>query len=102
MEAYLLETLTSTGWRRGGTTYWTLDSALTEGRRLIRRKLARSVRVLPVAVDVNAVAEIPEYVKFALRLKGEDVPESRKQPAKPQPDPAAEFADRLKGGRADD
>ena len=60
MEAFLLETMTSTGCRRGGETFWTLDSAEREAKRLIRRKLARRVRILPVQVDAQAVAEIPE------------------------------------------
>ena len=59
MDAFILETLVSTGWRRSGETYWTLDAAVTAGRALIRRKLARRVRVLPIHVDPNAVAELP-------------------------------------------
>lgn len=59
MEAFILETLVSAGWRRSGDTYWTLDTALAAGRELIRRKLARRVRVLPVRIDHNAVAELP-------------------------------------------
>ena len=98
MEAFLLETMTSTGWRRGGVTYWTFDSAEREAKRLVRRKLARRVRILPVAVDSTAVAEIPEHVKFARRLKGEDVPESR--PASKEPNPAEEFARRLIGDQS--
>ena len=59
MEAFILETLVSSGWRRSGDTYWTLDTAIAAGRELIRRKLARRVRVLPVRIDHNAVAELP-------------------------------------------
>jgi hypothetical protein len=59
MEAFILETLVSTGWRRSGDTYWTLDTAIAAGRELIRRKLARRVRVLSVCIDHNAVAELP-------------------------------------------
>lgn len=59
MTAYLLESLFSTGWRRGGETFWTLDAAIKEGKRLVRRKLARRVRVLPIQVDPNAVADLP-------------------------------------------
>lgn len=59
MEAYLLETLVSTGWRRSGNTYWTLDDALAAGRSLIRRKLARRVRVLPIEVGQSVVATLP-------------------------------------------
>ena len=59
MDAYILETLVSAGWRRSGETYWTLDSASAAGRQMIRRKLVRQVRVLPVRVDCTAVAELP-------------------------------------------
>jgi hypothetical protein len=59
MEAFILETLVSTGWRRSGETYWTLDAAITAGRHMIRRKLARRVRVLPVHIGHDAVAELP-------------------------------------------
>ena len=59
METFILETLVSTGWRRSGDTYWTLDTAIAAGRDMIRRKLARRVRVLPVCIDHNAVAELP-------------------------------------------
>ncbi len=59
MDAFILETLVSTGWRRSGETYWTRDSAYTEARRLLRRKLARRVRVLPITVGTSAVAEFP-------------------------------------------
>ncbi|MFZ1933584.1 MAG: hypothetical protein WCB27_18805 [Thermoguttaceae bacterium] len=69
MEAFILETLVSTGWRRSGETYWTLDAALAAGRQMIRRKLARRVRVLPIHVDHNAVAELP-----AVASSGEAVP----------------------------
>ncbi len=62
MDAFILETLTSTGWRRGGETYWTLGSAQEAGRRLIRRKLARRVRIMPVQVGLQAVAELPKLV----------------------------------------
>ena len=59
MDAFILETLVSTGWRRSGETYWTRESADKEAKRLIRRKLARRVRVLPIEVGASAVAEFP-------------------------------------------
>ena len=59
MDAFLLERLNPTGWKRGGDTYWTLDSALAEAARLLRRRLARRVRILPLTVGLNAVAEVP-------------------------------------------
>ena len=60
MKAYILETLVSTGWRRGGETFWTLDAAEVAGKKLIRRKLARRVHVLAVHVQLSPVLELPE------------------------------------------
>ena len=60
MEAFILETLVSTCWRRGGETYWTLDAAEQAAKQLIRRKLARRVRILSVQVDHDAVKVVPE------------------------------------------
>lgn len=60
MQAFILETLLSKGWRKGGEVFWTLEDALQAGRHLIRRKLARQIRVLPVQVAVSPVAELPE------------------------------------------
>ena len=59
MDAYILEKMTSAGWRRSGETFWCLDEAIKEAHRLVKRSLARKVRVLAVFVDLNAVAEIP-------------------------------------------
>jgi hypothetical protein len=59
MEAFILESLVGTHWRRGGQTYWTLESARAEGERLLKRKLARRVRVLVACVNPEAVAEMP-------------------------------------------
>jgi hypothetical protein len=66
MDAFILEKMTSTGWRRSGETFWCLDAAKDEANRLIKRSLARKVRVLQVFVDLNAVAEIPEEEASAL------------------------------------
>ena len=59
MDAFLLECLHATGWKRGGDTHWTLDSAKTEAERLIRRKSAKRVRILPVTVSLTSIAEVP-------------------------------------------
>ena len=59
MTGYVLETLAGNSWCRGGETFWTLDAAQDAGRRLIRRSLARRVRILPVDVDPVAVCEFP-------------------------------------------
>jgi hypothetical protein len=60
MDAFLLETLLSKGWRKGGEVFWTVEDATTAGRTLVKRKIARGVRVLPVSVGLQPVAEIPE------------------------------------------
>lgn len=60
MQAYILETLSGTGWRRSGETFWTLDTAQAMAERMLRKKLAQRVRVLPVEVNLNAVAEYPQ------------------------------------------
>ena len=60
MQAFVLETLTGTGWRRSGETFWTLDTATTMAKLLLKKKQAQRVRVLPVEVNLNAVAEYPQ------------------------------------------
>ena len=59
MEAYILETLLSKGWRKGGEVFWTVEDATRFGADLIRRGLSRQVRILPVHVDLNPIAELP-------------------------------------------
>jgi hypothetical protein len=53
MRGYILETLTVSGWRRGGVIYWTRADALRAGRKLIHRKLARRTRVLPAKIEFS-------------------------------------------------
>ncbi len=60
MQAFILETLTGTGWRRSGETFWTLDTATAMAKLLLKKKQAQRVRVLPVEVSLEAVAEFPE------------------------------------------
>ncbi len=60
MEAFILETLTATGWRRSGQTIWTIEAARKEAARLIRRKLALRVRILRAEVDPAAIVELPQ------------------------------------------
>jgi hypothetical protein len=57
MQAFLMELLLTKGWRRGGEVFWTEADAVREGRALMRRKVAKGYRVLPVAVSTEAVAE---------------------------------------------
>lgn len=59
MDAYILETLLATGWRRAGEVYWTLESAIAAGNRLLKLRRAGRIRVLPIKVDLNPVAELP-------------------------------------------
>lgn len=60
MQAFVLETLTGTGWRRSGETFWTLETATIMAKLLLKKKQALRIRVLPVEVSLNAVAEFPE------------------------------------------
>jgi hypothetical protein len=59
MQGFILETLLVSGWKRGGEVYWTLADAQAVGSRLIKRKLARKVRILPAEIQLNPVAEVP-------------------------------------------
>jgi hypothetical protein len=58
MNAFLLETLLSKGWRRGGEVFWTPEDATSAGQDLIRRKLARRVRILPIEVGLEPTSEL--------------------------------------------
>lgn len=73
MEAYVLELLLSRGWRRGGEVYWTQEDAEHAGRQLLKRRLARRVRVLRASVALEPVAILPklaEPVPFAPSPEG--------------------------------
>ena len=59
MNAFILETLLSRGWRRGGEVYWTRSDAEQTARILLKRKVVRGVRILPIQVELNPVAEFP-------------------------------------------
>ena len=63
MHAFILETLLSKGWRKGGEVFWTLEDATRAGRDLLKRKQARAVRILPLEVALQPVAELPEAAK---------------------------------------
>ena len=60
MDAYALEILTPTAWRRESRIFWTQADAERTGKRLMTRRVARAVRVLPLSVGLQPVAEIPE------------------------------------------
>jgi hypothetical protein len=57
MDAFVLETLLTSGWRRGGNVFWTVEDAEQEGKRLIKRKTAKAYRILPAKIDAVAIAE---------------------------------------------
>ncbi len=59
MQAFILETLLPKGWRKGGEVFWTQEDAAQSGSDLIRRRLARKVRILPAEVGLEPVAELP-------------------------------------------
>ncbi len=59
MKAFLLETLLTRGWRRGGEIYWTQEDAAEAGSSMIRRGVARRVRILPAEVSLEPSAELP-------------------------------------------
>ena len=59
MDAFVLESLTGTGWKLTGDTYWTLDAAKSRAARIVAKNHAKRVRVLPVTVSNNAVVEYP-------------------------------------------
>jgi hypothetical protein len=44
MQAFVLETLTGTGWRRSGETFWTLETATAMAKSLLKKKQAQRVR----------------------------------------------------------
>jgi len=69
MNGYLLERLTSCGWRRTGELFWTLQTAEKEARRILRRKAAQLVRILPVTVSSDAVTTV-EPKRSGPRLRG--------------------------------
>ena len=57
MQAFLLERLYPTGWRRSGELYWHLSEAERESRRTLQEQQVRGVRVLAVRVNPDAVME---------------------------------------------
>jgi hypothetical protein len=60
MQGFILETLLAKGWRKGGEVYWTQEDATEAGCSLIKRKLARRIRILPAEVALQPVAELPK------------------------------------------
>ena len=62
MQAYSLELLNARGWKRLPSIYWTIEDAKLAGVRLLRRRAARQVRVLPMTIAVEPAALLPEAV----------------------------------------
>ena len=58
MQAFLLERLFPTGWRRSGELYWRLSDAERESQRTMYEHKARGVRVLSVRINPEAVIEV--------------------------------------------
>ncbi len=60
MDAYILETLRTRNWRREGEIYWALEDAEQFARTLLKRKVAKKIRILPAKVSPVAVVELPK------------------------------------------
>jgi len=58
MQAFLLERLYPTGWRRSGELYWRLSEAERESLRAMQEQNVRGVRVLSVRINPDAVLEL--------------------------------------------
>lgn len=58
MTAYIIESLSSTGWRRTGEIHWRLSDAKAEANRRTDTGKARACRVLPVEIDAKEVYAI--------------------------------------------
>ena len=58
MQAFLLERLFPTGWRRGGELFFRLSDATREADRLVTTHELRGVRILPVRILSDAVVEL--------------------------------------------
>lgn len=56
-DAYVIETLLATGWKRAGDLYWRLSDAKAEADKRIREH-ARACRVLPVSVGEIAILSV--------------------------------------------
>ena len=70
MQAYVLETLLSKGWRKGGEVFWTQEDATQAGQNLIRRKMARRVRILPAEIRLEPTVELPPPKPSQLQEEG--------------------------------
>lgn len=55
MNAYLLESLHPTGWRRSSELHWRFADASDAASRMLADATARAVRVLPVVIRADAI-----------------------------------------------
>ncbi len=62
MQAFLIERLFETGWKLEGPVYWTFDLATKEATRMLRRRIARRVRIRPIEVSDASIVELPSAV----------------------------------------
>ena len=58
MQAFLLERLFPTGWRRSGELFWRLSDAEHESQRTMQEQEVRGIRVLAVRINPDAVIEL--------------------------------------------
>ena len=58
VQAFLIERLYPTGWRRSGQLFWRFSDAQSESEKEIRNRNARGVRVLSVKINPDAVIEM--------------------------------------------
>ncbi len=58
MQAFLLERLFPTGWRRSGQLFWRLSDAERESQRTIQEDMVRGVRVLAARINPDAIIEL--------------------------------------------
>ncbi|QDS86169.1 hypothetical protein EC9_03280 [Rosistilla ulvae] len=56
MNAFVLERLLPTGWRRSGELFWRLEDAMRASQNEISDG-ARAIRILSVAINPNAIVE---------------------------------------------
>ena len=60
MRGFVLETVLSKGWRRGGEIRWPQEDAAEASKDLLRKGPAKGVRVLPTEGGLDPVVEMPE------------------------------------------
>jgi hypothetical protein len=57
MNAFTLERLFPTGWRRDGQILWRLEDATHEAEKLVSSGEVRGIRVLAIQVNPHAIVE---------------------------------------------